>query len=438
LIQHKPWEDAMTRPAGDTGKRRGVLAWALYDWANSAFAITVMSAFFPLFLKQYWAAGADAVTTTFRLGLANSIAGVAIAVLSPVLGAIADRGGTKKRYLICFTAMAILMTGSLQWVARGDWPLAVMLYALATIGFSGSNAFYDALLVDVARERDLDRVSSLGFALGYLGGGLLFALNVAMTLWPERFGLAGPAEAIRLSFGLVALWWAVFSVPLLLFVKERAPASALAGWAAVAAGFRQLAATLREIRGLRAAYVFLIAYLLYIDGVGTLARMALDYGMALGFRESDLIVALLITQFIGFPASIAFGHLGARFGAKAGIYLGLGTYVAATLWAYRMEGVTEFYALAVVVGLVQGGVQALSRSLFARIMPADRPGEFFGFYNMLGKFAVILGPLLVGITALASGSSRASVLVVVALFVAGGVLLYFVDEINGAIVPARK
>jgi UMF1 family MFS transporter len=221
-------------------------------------------------------------------------------------------------------------------------------------------------------------------------------------------------------------------------VKERAPASALAGWAAVAAGFRQLAATLREIRGLRAAYVFLIAYLLYIDGVGTLARMALDYGMALGFRESDLIVALLITQFIGFPASIAFGHLGARFGAKAGIYLGLGTYVAATLWAYRMEGVTEFYALAVVVGLVQGGVQALSRSLFARIMPADRPGEFFGFYNMLGKFAVILGPLLVGITALASGSSRASVLVVVALFVAGGVLLYFVDEINGAIVPARK
>lgn len=412
--------------------RRNVLSWALYDWANSAFAVTVMSAFFPLFLKQYWAAGADAVTTTFRLGLANSVAGIAVALLSPVLGAIADQGGTRKRYLIRFTAMAILTTGALQWVARGDWPLAVALYALATMGFSGSNAFYDALLVDVARERELDRVSCFGFSLGYLGGGLLFTLNVAMTLWPERFGLVDAAEAVRLSFGLVALWWAVFSVPLVLFVKERAPATTLAGWTAAAAGLRRLAATLREIRGLRAVLVFLIAYLLYIDGVGTLARMALDYGMALGFRETDLIVALLITQFIGFPSSIAFGRLGARLGAKAGIYLGLLAYVAATLWAYRMESVSEFYALAVIVGLVQGGVQALSRSLFARIAPADRAGEFFGFYNMLGKFAVMLGPLLVGVTALTTGSSRASVLVVMALFVAGGVLLYFVDEREGA------
>jgi UMF1 family MFS transporter len=414
------------------GDRRTIVSWALYDWANSAFAITVMSAFFPLFLKQYWAPGADAVTTTFRLGLANSVAGVAIALLSPVLGAIADQGGTRKRYLVHFTAMAILTTGALQFVARGDWPLAIALYALATIGFSGSNAFYDALLVHVARERELDRVSCLGFALGYLGGGLLFTLNVAMALWPERFGLADAAEAVRLSFGMVALWWTVFSIPLVLFVKERAPAGALAGWTAAAAGLRQLAATLREIRGLRAVLVFLIAYLLYIDGVGTLARMALDYGMALGFRDTDLIVALLITQFIGFPASIAFGRLGARLGAKAGITIGLLTYVAATLWAYRMGSVSEFYALAAIVGLVQGGVQALSRSLFARIMPADRAGEFFGFYNMLGKFAVVLGPLLVGVTALATGSSRASVLVLAALFLAGGILLHFVDEREGA------
>jgi UMF1 family MFS transporter len=372
------------------------------------------------------------VTATFRLGLANSIAGIAIALLSPVLGAIADQGGTKKRLLIAFATLGIATTGALQFVARGDWPLAVALYAAATIAFSGSNAFYDALLVDVAPERELDRVSCLGFALGYLGGGLLFAVNVAMTLWPERFGLADAAEAVRVSFGTVALWWTVFSVPLLLLVKERAPASARAGWNAAAAGLRQLAATLREIGGLRAVLVFLIAYLLYIDGVGTLARMALDYGMALGFRETDLIVALLITQFIGFPASIAFGRLGARLGAKAGIYLGLGAYVAATLWAYRMESVSEFYALAVIVGLVQGGVQALSRSLFARIMPAGRAGEFFGFYNVLGKFAVVLGPLLVGVTAVATGSSRASVLVVAALFVAGGALLYFVDEREGA------
>lgn len=414
------------------GDRRKVLSWALYDWANSAFAITVMSAFFPLFLKQYWSGGADATLTTFRLGLANSTGGLLIALLSPILGAIADQGGTRKRYLIIFGAMAIVMTGALQFVARGEWPLAIALYVLAVIGFSGSNSFYDALLVSVASEPQLDKVSSLGFALGYLGGGLLFAVNVAMTLWPARFGLVDAAEAVRLSFGTVALWWAVFSIPLVLFVKEPDAEGRLSGWAAASAGFRQLAATLHEIRRLRIAFLFLIAYLLYIDGVGTMARMALDYGMALGFDEKKLIVALLITQFVGLPASIAFGHLGARFGAKAGITIGLCVYVAATLWGYAMERVWEFYALAVVVGLVQGGVQALSRSLFARIMPAARAGEFFGFYNMLGKFAVVLGPLLVGSAALATGSSRAAILVIVALFIAGGILLYFVDEREGA------
>jgi MFS transporter, UMF1 family len=411
--------------------RRKVLSWALYDWANSAFAITVISAFFPLFLKQYWSDGADATLTTFRLGLANSVGGLIIAILSPILGAIADQGGTRKRYLIHFTAIAILTTGALQWVARGDWPLAIALYVVAAIGFSGSNSFYDALLVSVAGESQLDKVSSLGFALGYLGGGLLFAANVAMALWPARFGLADAAEAVRLSFGMVALWWAVFSIPLLLFVKEPDEEGQLSGWSAASAGFRQLAATFREIRRLRIVLLFLLAYFLYIDGVGTLVRMALDYGMALGFEENSLIVALLITQFVGFPASIAFGHLGARFGAKAGIIIGLCVYIAATVWGYAMERVWEFYALAVVIGLVQGGVQSLSRSLFARIMPADRAGEFFGFYNMLGKFAAVVGPLLVGLTALATGNSRAAILVIAALFLAGGALLYLVDEREG-------
>lgn len=412
--------------------RRKIVSWALYDWANSAFAITVMSAFFPLFLKQYWSADADATLTTFRLGLANSIGGIAIALLSPILGAIADQAGTRKRYLIVFAAMAIVMAGGLSFAARGEWMLAIALYVLASIGFSGSNSFYDALLVSVASERALHKVSSLGFALGYLGGGLLFAVNVAMTLWPARFGLADASEAVRLSFGMVAAWWAVFSIPLLVFVKEPEVAGRLSGWAAASAGFRQLAATFREIRRLRIALLFLIAYLLYIDGVGTVARMALDYGMAIGFDEKDLIVALLITQFVGLPATIAFGYLGARFGAKSGIYLGIGVYIAAALWGYAMQHVWEFYALAVVIGLVQGGVQSLSRSLFARIMPVARAGEFFGFYNMLGKFAVVIGPLLMGSAALATGSSRAAVLVILALFLAGGALLYFVDEDAGA------
>jgi UMF1 family MFS transporter len=423
-----PSQQLTGTPEREMEDRRKVLSWALYDWANSAFAITVMSAFFPLLLRQYWGDGADATLTTFRLGLANSIGSIVIALLSPVLGAIADQGGTRKRYLVLFAAMAIVMTGALQFVARGEWPHAIALYVLAVIGFSGSNSFYDALLVSVSREPQFDKVSSLGFALGYLGGGVLFAVNVAMALWPERFGLVDASESVRLSFGMVALWWAIFSVPLLVFVKEPEPVSRLSGWSAASAGFRQLAATFRDIRRLRTVLLFLLAYLLYIDGVGTLARMALDYGMALGFDEKKLIVALLITQFVGFPASIAFGYLGARFGAKTGITIGLVTYSACTLWAYRMESTWEFYALAVVVGLVQGGVQSLSRSLFARIMPADRPGEFFGFYNMLGKFAAVLGPLLMGSAALATGSSRAAILVILVLFLAGGILLYFVDE----------
>jgi UMF1 family MFS transporter len=411
--------------------RRKIISWALYDWANSAFAITVMSAFFPLFLKQYWGAGADATLTTFRLGLANSIGGIAIALLSPILGAIADQAGTRKRYLILFAAMAIVMTAGLSFAARGEWMLAIALYVLAAIGFSGSNSFYDALLVSVASEPRLHQVSCLGFALGYLGGGLLFTVNVAMTLWPASFGLADASEAVRLSFGMVAAWWAVFSIPLLIYVKEP-EAGRLAGWAAAAAGFRRLAETLRQAGRLRVVPLFLVAYLLYIDGVGTVARMAMDYGMAIGFDERKLIVALLITQFVGLPATIAFGYLGERFGAKAGIYIGLGAYIGATLWGYAMQQVWEFYALAVVIGLVQGGVQSLSRSLFALIMPAAQAGEFFGFYNMLGKFAVVIGPLLVGSAALATGSSRAAILVILALFIAGGALLYFVDEGAGA------
>jgi UMF1 family MFS transporter len=417
--------------------RRKIISWALYDWANSAFAITVMSAFFPLFLKQYWSAGADATLTTFRLGLANSIGGIAIALLSPILGAIADQAGTRKRYLVLFAAMAIVMTGGLSFAARGEWMLAIALYVLAAIGFSGSNSFYDALLVSVAPGPRLHQVSCLGFALGYLGGGLLFALNVAMTLWPASFGLADASEAVRLSFGMVAAWWAVFSIPLLVFVKEP-EAGRLAGRAAIAAGFRRLAETLRQAGRLRIVLLFLVAYLVYIDGVGTVARMAMDYGMAIGFDEKKLIVALLITQFVGLPATIAFGYLGARFGAKAGIYIGLAAYIGATLWGYAMQHVWEFYALAVVIGLVQGGVQSLSRSLFALIMPAAQAGEFFGFYNMLGKFAVVIGPLLVGSAALATGSSRAAILVILALFIAGGALLYFVDEREGARLAREK
>ena len=407
-------------------RNRPVFAWALYDWANSVFATTVIAGFFPVFFKQYWNAGADAVTSTARLGFANSIASVFILFAAPILGAVADGGATRKRYLGAFTALGIVMSAGLWLVAEGDWTTAATVYVLAMIGFSGAIVFYDALIVAVSDSRTCDEVSAFGYSLGYIGGGLLFAVNVAMTLAPESFGLSGAAQAVRLSFLMVAVWWLVFSVPLFRHVPE--PPGIGGAASAVATGLRSLGTTLREYRTHRMAGLFLLAYFFYIDGVHTIIRMAVDYGLSLGFPSESLIVALLITQFVGFPAALAFGMAARRVGPKPALYFGVAVYVAVTLWAYRMTSVTEFYVLAVVVGLVQGGVQAISRSLYARFVPAAQSGEFFGFFNMLGRFAAIVGPSLVAVTGLLTGSSRLGILSVVAVLVVGMVLLTFVRE----------
>ena len=400
----------------------------MYDWANSAYATTVMAGFFPIFFKQYWSAGADVTDSTFHLGLANSLASVLIAALAPLLGAVADRAGARKKFLLIFGLLGVVMTGSLYFVQRGDWVAATTLYVLASVGFLGGNIFYDALLVNVARTNQRDRVSSLGYALGYLGGGLLFAVNVWMTLQPQRFGLADAAEAVRWSFVCVALWWAVFALPLLIFVKEPRDDELHFGLAAIGQGLRQFRHTFHEIRQLRMVLLFLVGYWLYIDGVDTIIVMAVDYGMALGFDSNSLIVALLITQFIGFPAALVFGRLGERIGSKRSILLAIVVYVGVTLWAYQMSSVSEFYALAVTVGLVQGGIQALSRSMYSRLIPQDKSAEFFGFYNMLGKFAAVLGPLLMGWVGVISGSPRVAILSLIVLFIAGAGLLWLVDE----------
>ena len=299
-----------------------VLSWALYDWANSAFATTVMAGFFPIFFKQYWSAGADFTTSTFQLGMANSLASIIVAAFAPFLGAIADKGNSRKKFLLFFAVIGIVMTGSLRFVAMGDWLTAAALYILATIGFSGGNIFYDSLIVSVAGEKKMDFVSALGFSLGYLGGGLLFALNVAMTLNPQTFGLSNATEAVRLSFVSVAIWWAVFSIPIFLFVRGPKTRGDLSGWKAVIGGSRQLISTFQAIRKLRVVFLFLIGYWLYIDGVDTIIRMAVDYGMSIGLDSNSLILVLLITQFIGFPAAIAFGKIGEKLGTKTGIFIG--------------------------------------------------------------------------------------------------------------------
>lgn len=407
-----------------TRDRRAQWSWAMYDWANSTFATTVLAGFFPIFFKNYWNPEVASEVVTFRLGLANSISSLFIFLLAPLLGALADRGGAKKAFLLGFALLGAATTALLATVPKAEWVWAMALFALASIGFSGSLIFSDALMTDVARPHEYERVSAFGYALGYLGGGLLFALNVAMVLKPALFGLADAGEAIRWSFVMVGLWWAMFTLPLMKFVQERR-GDAPAGHP-LRAAFAQLRETLRALRSQRTLWMFLLAYWLYIDGVDTVIRMAVNFGQSLGFPDNSLITALLIVQFVGFPAAIAFGHLGQRWGAKNAILLAIAVYAAVTVWAYWLETVNQFYAMAVVIALVQGGVQSQSRALFAQLIPPERAGEFFGFYNMLGKFAAVIGPLLVGWSALLLQDPRASLMSLLLLFIPGAVLLWFV------------
>nr|MDJ0885388.1 MFS transporter [Desulfobacterales bacterium] len=368
----------------DHDNRRAIWGWALYDWANSAFATTVMAGFFPIFFKQYWSYGADINLSTARLGLGNALAGLLVALAAPVLGAMADRGRSRKKYLIRFAVLGVGGTALLYFVTQGQWESAILVYAAAIIGFSGANVFYDALLPHVARPEQYDRVSALGFAVGYLGGGLLFLLNVIMTRYPAFFGLPDAAAAVRWSFVTVAVWWGGFGLIALSSFRETARTGVSMRLAdSIRNGFGQLVSTLRQVRHYKPVFLFLLAYWLYIDGVDTIIRMAVDYGLSLGFATTDLITALLMVQFIGFPAALLFGRLGQAWGIPRCLYLALGIYTIITLWGACMQHRWEFYGLAAGVGLVQGGVQALSRSYFAALVPAERSAEFFGLYNMM-------------------------------------------------------
>ena len=403
--------------------RKPVIGWAFCDWANSAFATTVMAGFFPLYFKQFWNAGVEATESTFRLGLANGIASIIVAFVAPLIGAVADKGGARIRLLLLFTVLGAAMTTAMFWVSKGDWQMAAFFYVAASLGFWGGNQFYDSLLTDVAEERDYDLVSAYGYSLGYLGGGLLFLVNVLMVTKPAMFGIADASEGVRLSFITVGVWWVVFTLPVL-WVKEKSAAQALPVGAAIRAGFTELIGTMRHIGGDRTLLWFLLAYWFYIDGVNTVIKMAVDFGLSLGLNQSALITALLITQFVGFPAALAFGWIGKKIGPRTGIFISLAVYAGATFYAYRyLNTEAQFYTLAIVIGLVQGGVQSLSRSLFGRLVPPGKAGEFFGFYNLMGKAAAILGPLITGIVAVTTHDSRLAILSISILFVIGAIFL---------------
>ena len=415
--------------AAPAGNRRTVWSWALIDWANSAFAIVVMTAFFPILFKDHWcdAPGMTPERSTAYLGYANTAASLLIALLAPLLGSIADQGNGKRWFLLGFTLVGAAATALLPLAGKGEYVLAAALFAVAAFGFSGNNLFSDALLTDVAPPERYDRVSALGYALGYVGSGALFVACTTAVRDPARFGLAGAVEAVGACFVITALWWVVFTLPALVWVRETPAVPAAGGGTLLTRGFRQFAATFREIRTQRPVLLFLGGYLLYIDGVNTVIKMAVDFGRALGLDAAGMLLALVVTQFVAFPAAIVFGRIGERFGARRGIMIGVAVYAALCVFATQLETQRGFMAMAVVVGLVQGGVQSLSRSYFARLIPAEKGGEYFGFYNMLGKFAAILGPTLMGVTALVSGT-RYSILSLLLLFGGGLWLLSRVEE----------
>ncbi|MDX1517250.1 MAG: MFS transporter [Woeseiaceae bacterium] len=406
---------------------RKVIAWALYDWANSAFALSVLAVLFPLFLGSYWSAGADGADVTQRLASITAGASAVVCLIAPVFGTIADAGGYRKRFLFVLSMLGAVTTTMLGFVGEGEWGVALTLYLLAFVGYYSSTVFYDSLIIDVTEPRYYSFVSTLGFSVGYLGGALLMALHVWMLLSPDTFGFADANAAIRFAFISVGIWWVVFALPVLVFVPEGKVGKASAENAVVAA-YRELKWTIAHIAKYRNVVVFLVAYWLYIGGVFTVIFMAVNYGQRLGFSQQDLVTALMVTNFAGFPATLLYGWFGHRYGPKKGIYFALAVYVAVSSWAVFMTEVREFYIMAIIIGCVQGGVQGLSRSLYASLIPASQPGEFFGFYNMLTKFAHVVGPALVALAASLSDNPKVILLTLLPLFVGGAMLLTVVRE----------
>jgi UMF1 family MFS transporter len=405
-------------------------AWAMYDWGISAMQTVITTAVFPIYFIKVAAAGLPGSAATKALADANVIGAVIVAVLAPFLGALSDYSAIKKRMLGGTMAIALAATAAMFLVGRGEVGLATTLYVLCLVGATASLAFYESLLPHIAAPDEMDRVSTGGYALGYFGGGLLLAINLAWILKPAAFGLPEGTLPTRLAFVSVAVWWLLFAIPLFRRVPE--PPRALepderSGESAVRAAVVRLGETLRELRGYRNAFLMLLAFMIYNDGIQTIIKMATAYGTEIGIGESALIAAILIVQFVGVPCAFLFGVLAGRIGARRSIFLGLVVYTLISVLGYFMTSATHFFVLAALVGLVQGGTQALSRSLFASMIPRHKSGEFFGFYSVFEKFAGIFGPLLFSLAITLTGTSRASILSVIVFFALGAALLALVD-----------
>ena len=429
----------------ESSHKRGVLsrlgldrpelrAWAMYDWAVSSVQTTIMVAVFPVYFANIAKGDLGESRTTQAIATANTIVAIILAVLSPVLGAVSDYVAAKKRMLGASMIVGAAAVAGMFFVQQGDYRLALVLFVIALIGATASTIFYDALLPHIAAEDEIDRVSSAGYAVGYIGGGLLLALNLAWILKPGWFGLPTGAALssaqktlpTRLALLSVAVWWLVFSIPLFRRVPEpprtREP-DELTGGSVLVAPFVRVGETFRALRGYKQAFLMLLAFMIYNDGIQTIQKMAATYGKQLGIADTVLIAAILIVQFVGFPFAFLFGSIAARIGAKPAIFIGLVVYAAISILGFYMQTAAHFILLAAMVATVQGGTQALSRSLFASLIPAHKSGEFFGFYSVFEKFASIFGPLLFWVTIAMTGSSRNAILSVIVFFAVGAFLL---------------
>ena len=409
-------------------------AWAMYDWANSAFQSTVITAVFPDFFASVAAADLPPAVATARYAWATTIAVAIIAVLGPILGAIADYRAIKKKMLGAFMGLGVIATLMMATIDRGEWQYGAAVFIVANIAIAASFVFYDSLLPHIAAPDEMDRVSTAAYAIGYLGGGIVLILNLLWILSPETFGIPDTVAAIKLSFVSVAVWWLVFSIPLFRRVPEPPRALDTGETGAehpVRAGFVRVRKGFHELRGYRQAFLMLVAFLLYNDGIQTIIRMATIYGAEIGIDRNARIAAFVLVQFVGVPCSFLFGAAAARIGAKRAIFVALSVYVGISVLGYFMTAAWHFFVLAFLVGTVQGGSQALSRSLFARMIPRHKSSEYFGFFSVFEKFAGIAGPALFAASVMLFGSSRAAVLSVTLFFIAGGIVLTRVNVAEG-------
>lgn len=404
-------------------KNKAEFAWAMYDWANSAFSTTIQAALLPIFFKDVAAANLEPFVSTSYWGYTQSVAMIIAVVLAPVLGAIADHAALRKRLMIFFVTTGAFFTASLFTVDKGEFLLCSVLYVAANVTFASANVFYDSFLPAVTSRDRMDWLSSLGYAYGYVGGGLLFLINIVMVLKPGLFFLKSPVDGMKLSFVTVGLWWFGFTVPFMRHVKEEKVGYKIKISTSIKEGFRRIFGTFKEIRKHREAFLMLIAYWFYIDAVGTIIKMAVVYGKDVGVPNEHLMGALLLTQFVAFPFAILYGRIAWKLGTKKALYLSILVYLFIMIWGYFLKSAWEFWALALLVATSQGGVQALSRSLFGRMVPHGKRAEFFGFFSVFSKFATVAGPAIYGFAAQLTRNSRSGIIFLIIFLLIGLALL---------------